>query len=138
MKTVFFLLACYGLTFLICDSSILSRPREVIKRLKLVNELLSCYFCAGFWVGLFWFFALYWAPTESVSYRIVFESLAYALAGAAFSFSFDILVETVEHITYGIQVYTGKFEAILAHVREQERAQGIDPDAPEEDDDDGE
>ena len=47
------LLACYGMTFLLCSSHILAAPRTwLVLRSDLLARLLSCYFCTGFWVSL--------------------------------------------------------------------------------------
>jgi hypothetical protein len=56
-----FILACYGMTGIICYSSILAPLRknkfhesEACSELlsRLLAELLSCPMCSGFWVGL--------------------------------------------------------------------------------------
>lgn len=96
MVEVYFLLACYGLTFAICDASILSRPRDLVRRVKIIDELLSCYFCAGFWVSLGLYLLLFGHTIEVVNYVSVVWVLAHAFAGAAFTFVADVAVDFLE------------------------------------------
>lgn len=74
--------ACYGMTFLLCGSTLLRRPRAWLRnRHQLLDELLGCYFCTGFWVALL-------AHAVLVPFRFV---LLYAFAGAASSFLLNSL-----------------------------------------------
>ena len=52
-KTAVWLLACYGVTFLVASSSVLAVPRTwLVSRSSFIAGLLGCYFCTGFWVSL--------------------------------------------------------------------------------------
>jgi hypothetical protein len=46
------LLATYGLTFLVCDSKLLERARRFVKmRSAFMRDLMGCFFCSGVWVA---------------------------------------------------------------------------------------
>jgi hypothetical protein len=49
-EIILFILACYGLTQILCYGKILDniRPKE-----GKLGELFSCSMCTGFWVGVF-------------------------------------------------------------------------------------
>ncbi len=97
MSEVYYLLACYGLTFALCDASILSRPRDFIcDRVKVIDELLSCYFCAGFWMSGALYLVLFGETIESIEYRSVAWAATHAFAGAAFSFIANVVVDFLE------------------------------------------
>ncbi len=46
-----FLLACYGVTFVLCDAKVTARPRAFVRRITFLDQLLGCYFCVGFWIA---------------------------------------------------------------------------------------
>jgi len=53
MGIILTILLAYGLSSLIINASILTKPRMwVTNKYPLLGELLSCYQCLGFWVGL--------------------------------------------------------------------------------------
>lgn len=103
MSEVLYLLACYGLTFLICDATIFGRVRDYMRaRSKVIDGLVSCYFCAGFWSSAFWYLVIYPEPQEclgfekGISWELWFWWLAHAFAGAAFSFALDVVLTRLE------------------------------------------
>ena len=46
------LLACVGLHWVLKYGTILNVPRNILKKIPLVNELLKCSLCLGFWCGV--------------------------------------------------------------------------------------
>lgn len=50
MSILIFILACYGLTQILCYGKIFERWRPTHGKL---GELFSCSMCMGFWVGVF-------------------------------------------------------------------------------------
>lgn len=50
---IIILLTGVGLTNLLVNASILNKPRNFLRKAKLIDELFSCMMCSGFWVGLF-------------------------------------------------------------------------------------
>ncbi len=121
MSEVYYLLACYGLTFALCDAAILSRPREFLcNRVRVIDELLSCYFCAGFWVSGALYLVLFGETIESIEYRSVAWAAAHAFAGAAFSFITYVIVDFLESVTLAYQF-------LVAEEHSKQRASG-DPD----------
>lgn len=88
------LLAAFGLTFTLCASKILSKPRDALrKRSTFVEQLLDCMFCSGFWVSLV-IFTLRLPFTTTTWY--VGTVLLHAFAGASFVYLFDSLLLTLE------------------------------------------
>ncbi len=87
--TAIYLLACYGVTFLLVDASILETPRRwLLNRVPGMQSLFTCYFCTGFWVSL----ALRYA-------RWGLDALLYwAFAGAAVTYLLDVTSRTVERM----------------------------------------
>lgn len=60
-----------------------------------INALLSCAFCSGFWGGvLVWLLSSSWMPT--VGGHSVGSALIYGLAAAAFYYVFDVVVQLAE------------------------------------------
>ena len=53
-QVVFLCMFFYGAMFLIKDSTILRKPREVVCKIAFIDALLSCRFCTGVWVGGLW------------------------------------------------------------------------------------
>lgn len=47
------ILACIGLHWIIKYGTIFNKPRNQLKKFKILNELLNCSLCLGFWCGLF-------------------------------------------------------------------------------------
>lgn len=81
------LLACFGITFLLCDAAIIARPRAVVRRIPFVDALLKCYFCTGFWVAL----ALFWY----LGRRNV-DLVVWSFAGASAAYVINALVLVLE------------------------------------------
>lgn len=45
-------LACIGLHWIIKYGTILNKPRDLLKKVNILNELLQCSLCLGFWCGV--------------------------------------------------------------------------------------
>lgn len=88
-ELIVWLLACYGMTFLLCSSRILARPRAWVCRVDAIAELLSCYFCTGFWVSLTTALWLLQTPVWGV---------LYGFAGATSCYVLDALVRRLEAV----------------------------------------
>jgi len=93
MEEVFFLLASYGVTFLVCDAKVLSFPRNLFRRIRRLDELLDCYFCVGFWVGLGLYLALYGVMEDRES---MVQFFVYGFSGAAFAYVINTAVLWLE------------------------------------------
>jgi hypothetical protein len=85
------LLSIFGVTFLICDSALLERPRLWLCRWDLLRGLLSCYFCTGFWVSLFVFTYL---NSETLPQGAV-QVVLYAFEGATAAYLLDAAVSAL-------------------------------------------
>lgn len=46
------LISCVGLHWIIKYGSILNIPRDIIRKIPIVDRLIKCSLCLGFWVGL--------------------------------------------------------------------------------------
>jgi len=46
------ILACIGLHWIIKYGTIFNKPRNKLKKIKILNELLNCSLCLGFWCGV--------------------------------------------------------------------------------------
>ncbi len=101
MAEVYFLLACYGLTFTLCDASIFERPRAFIRsKSQFVDDLLGCYFCTGFWVSLMWHLFLFYefGGNRPTDWTYTAWILVHAFAGASFCYAFNTLIVLAEMI----------------------------------------
>lgn len=49
---IFDFLFCLGLVWILRFGSILNKPRNFLKRNKILKELLNCSLCLGFWAGV--------------------------------------------------------------------------------------
>jgi len=90
---ILWILAVYGLVFLLSDAKILSEwipVRPLLQRVKFFRELLQCYFCMGIWVGAALWFALTWPNPFNI------QAAAYLPAGAAGAYLIDLLTNYVE------------------------------------------
>jgi len=97
MPEVFFLLACYGLTFLTCDATIFNRPRDYVRsKSRFLSELLTCYFCTGFWVSSFWYVVLFYPSPDGDVLRELWFGLGHAFAGASFSYALNVALLRLE------------------------------------------
>lgn len=53
-QVIFQCLFFYGAMFLLKDSTILKKPRDLVCKIPFIDALLSCSFCTGVWVGGLW------------------------------------------------------------------------------------
>ena len=53
MELLHFILASFGMTFIIIYSSLFERLRVAATRFELIGKLFHCPLCMGFWVGVF-------------------------------------------------------------------------------------
>lgn len=87
MNIIIILLAFFGATFALKETSLLNRPRSFLISLHpFFYNLLECYFCTGFWGGIF----IYFCHFSIFSFR---EMIIYGLASAALSFLLNLLVD---------------------------------------------
>jgi len=64
MTTVFILLACTGLTFILKYGTILSWVKKPLVKIKFFNDLFQCSLCLGFWSGIIISVFLYFIVPE--------------------------------------------------------------------------
>jgi hypothetical protein len=86
-------LAVYGLTFLLSDAKILSEwipIRPLLQRARFLRELLECYFCMGLWVGGGLWVAVQWPNPWTI------QALLYLPAGATGAYLLDLAVHYAE------------------------------------------
>jgi hypothetical protein len=87
-QTIVWLLACFGLTFLLCDAAITAVPRTwLVMRFGFFRKLLACYFCTGFWASLALAVGLIREPLWLV---------LYGFAGASFSYALNVVLVALE------------------------------------------
>lgn len=84
-----YLLACFGATFALCDSSFFSWFRTLVGRLHFFKEMLACYFCTGFWVSL---------GLACLLFPLDAWVVARALAGAAVAYVLNTAQMAVESV----------------------------------------
>jgi hypothetical protein len=87
------ILAVYGIAFLLSDAKILSDwipLRPLLKRLRFFKGLLECYFCMGVWIGAGLWVALRWP------HFLDREALLYLPAGAAGAYLLDLVAHLIE------------------------------------------
>jgi hypothetical protein len=90
------ILAVYGLAFLISDAKILEEwipIRPQLRKIRFFKGLLSCYFCMGIWGGMLGWVLWSWP------YILRKEALFYILAGASGAFLIDLSVNVVDALT---------------------------------------
>ena len=84
-------LAAIGIVWIIKDSFILKKPRDILKsKSKILSELLSCSQCLGFWVGVL--FTIY----ISIHYKFHELLLLYPFAVSAFCWFTDSLLDMIQ------------------------------------------
>ena len=87
-------LGIYAITYVLCDSIIFERIRLfATQRSRCVTEMLSCYFCTGFWVSVAVFGAhavLYYQNEHPA--RFIFGHALRSLTGAALAYILDVTV----------------------------------------------
>ena len=79
------LIACVGLHWIIKYGTILNKPRDIFKRIKLVEQLLKCSLCLGFWCGF-------------VVGLFASDPIVYAFASAATCWFVDNLNNTLQSV----------------------------------------
>jgi hypothetical protein len=87
------ILAVYGVAFLLSDAKILSDwlpLRPLLKRVRFFKELLECYFCMGVWISAALWVALSWPKPWKL------EALLYLPAGAAGAYLLDLVAHLIE------------------------------------------
>lgn len=94
------LLACYGITFVLCSAKLTAAPRRWLCRWGFFRELLGCYFCSGFWVGFATAIWLMEEPVSALSHGL--GALLHGFAGATFSYALDALLRRLERSEAGV------------------------------------
>jgi hypothetical protein len=87
------ILAVYGIAFLLSDAKILNDwipIRPLLKRVKFFKDLFECYFCMGIWIGAALWFALLWPDPWKR------EAALYLPAGAAGAYLLDLVAHLIE------------------------------------------
>jgi len=85
------LLGAVGLVWAIKDSYIFSKPRNFIaSKSKILEELLSCSQCLGFWVGVS-FSSFYW-----IEFGFNYILITYPFASSAFCWFTDSLLDLIQ------------------------------------------
>ena len=84
------LLAIYGVCFTMKDTKGLSIPRNWIRqRSVLIDSLLGCSFCSGFWSGII----VYFVTVSSFSIK---ECFLFSFGGAALCYIVDTIMIKLE------------------------------------------
>ena len=98
MAEVLYLLACYGLTFAVCDAKLFFRPRNWVRSWGgFFRDLLACYFCVGFWTSMLLFvLTSYGTLVDGTTWMKVVWIVAHGFAGAAFSYALNAAVVFME------------------------------------------
>jgi hypothetical protein len=87
------ILAVYGIAFLLSDAKILSDwipLRPALKRVKFFKDLLECYFCMGIWISASLWLLFQWPHV------LEREAALYLPAGAAGSYLLDLVAHFIE------------------------------------------
>ena len=94
-NTVLFFFGVIGVTFLIADASILSKPRRWVTRIAFFDAMFKCYFCTACWVGagLWCLFGPIRLLSES---QVIGFALLYIFGAAIASFLFQKLINVLE------------------------------------------
>ena len=93
-----YLLACYGLTFAICDAKLFARPRQWVKRVQFFDDLLTCYFCTGFWASIVVYVVMHYGSLQDGNWWLTPAYVAAcAFAGAAFSYALNAAIVWLEY-----------------------------------------
>lgn len=99
---VLWLLAVFGLTFLLTDSNILNKPRQWLTRIGFFESMLRCHYCTATWVAVgLWIAFHYDNVPQLVKWRL---ALLYVFAGNITSYLLGQGVELVEAKHAMIQV----------------------------------
>lgn len=91
------LLAMYGLTFFLKDSSLFSPVRNYLVRSIFFESLFSCAYCTGFHSGWIVFLLITPFPDpSSITFSFFGDCLVYAFSGMAFSGVMDAFAIRLE------------------------------------------
>ena len=83
-KLVLFTFASYGLCHILMYGTILNTPRKwLVDRYSIINELLSCALCTGFWCGL-----------------LIKQSIIFGLYSAATCYIINLLTDILANKAY--------------------------------------
>lgn len=104
-------LACFGITFLIADSTVFSKPRNwLANKSRFIRSLLGCYFCTGFWVSLgLWLWLTYrnygfmCSETDESFFSLPLGVL-YTFTGATGSYALNKLLSVIDMIHVKLQL----------------------------------
>lgn len=100
MAELLFLLACYGLTFAVCDATVFTRPRGWVRRHSaFIDTMLDCYYCTGFWTSMAAYSALYYESFFGSRGVVAVHVVLHGFAGAAFSYVLNAGVVWLESFT---------------------------------------
>lgn len=84
LEVIIIFLSFYGMTYLLKESSILSRPRNwIMLKSTFVAQMLFCWFCSGAWSALMVYGCYQW------HYGFIF---LWCLAGATFSLFMNAVI----------------------------------------------
>lgn len=90
---IVWILAVYGIAFLLSDAKIMSDwipLRPLLKRVKFFKDLLECYFCMGIWISAGLWFLLHWPDPWKL------DAVLYLPAGAAGAYLLDLTAHLIE------------------------------------------
>ena len=98
MNTIIFLLAAYGLMFLIKEADgpfdVFSKARRFLMSIKYVGPMFyrvfSCYFCSG--IHASWILYLLYFPVATWHIR---NFAVYTFAGASFAYIVSIILDSI-------------------------------------------
>lgn len=87
MSTIIFLLASYGVYFVMAQASITTMPRQWLRsNSDLFDAMLTCPFCAGFWAGVI----------TAAPYHGVGDCVFYGLASASTCLFIETVYEVID------------------------------------------
>lgn len=89
-ELIVWLLACYGITFLLCGAKLTATPRRwLVNNSDFLANLLACYFCTGFWVSII---------TACWVVQTPLWAVLHGFAGATSSYILDAAIRRLEAI----------------------------------------
>tara|TARA_R100000234_G_scaffold112334_1_gene85913 strand:- start:407 stop:718 length:312 start_codon:yes stop_codon:yes gene_type:complete len=96
MHLLWFVLAAYGMTFILVYGSIFNSIRPTKGKL---GELLHCPLCTGFWVGVFLWSVNHWTELFSFDYNLI-NALVCGCVSAGTSYFLSMVLND-----FGIKIY---------------------------------
>ena len=96
MHLLWFVLAAYGMTFILVYGSIFNSIRLTEGKL---GELLHCPLCTGFWVGVFLWCVNHWTELFSFDYNLI-NALVCGCVSAGTSYFLSMVLND-----FGIKIY---------------------------------